>query len=217
MTSRAVVGVLALQGGVAEHARAVEASGGEVVLVKSERHLTGPDGLRLDALILPGGESSTIDRLLRLFDLCEPLKLSITAGLPTFGTCAGMILLAQTINDPAPGQQSLGVLDIAVSRNAFGPQIASAESLFDVDATDVHGDGPGSAVRGALIRAPEVTNVGPGARVITQWDGRVLGVTSGSDSSLGTITAIAYHPELTGDFAFHRALVDRAHVHHIAA
>lgn len=217
MIPRAVVGVLALQGGVAEHARAVESSGSEVVLVKTERHLTGPDGPRVDALILPGGESSTIDRLLRRFELFEPLQRTIESGLPTFGTCAGMILLARTINDPAPEQQSLGVLDIAVSRNAFGPQIASAESLFDVDAEDVHGSGPGGAVRGALIRAPEVTEVGPGARIITQWDGRVLGVTSGTGASLGPITAIAYHPELTRDLAFHRALVDRARAHHLAA
>ncbi|WP_416442711.1 pyridoxal 5'-phosphate synthase glutaminase subunit PdxT [Leucobacter sp. HNU] len=134
-------GVLALQGGVAEHARMLERLGAEVSLVRRERDLAGPDGPRLDALVLPGGESSTQDRLLRLLDLAEPLRAAISGGLPTLGTCAGLILLAREVLDPAPDQRSLGFLDVAVRRNAFGAQLASAEADFAVDAADVSGAG----------------------------------------------------------------------------
>ena len=110
-THRAVrVGVLALQGGVAEHARMLETLGADVALIRRERDLLGPDGPRVQALVLPGGESSAQDRLLRLLDLVEPLRATIAAGIPTLGTCAGLILLARTVLDPAPGQQSLELL-----------------------------------------------------------------------------------------------------------
>ncbi|MEZ5127311.1 MAG: pyridoxal 5'-phosphate synthase glutaminase subunit PdxT [Micropruina glycogenica] len=116
------VGVLALQGGVREHANLLAELGAEPVLVRR------PDQLRdLDALVLPGGESSVIDRLARSTGLFDPLRRLIADGLPTLATCAGLILLAQGVLDPAPGQQSLGVLDVDVRRNAFGPQLASAE------------------------------------------------------------------------------------------
>lgn len=213
-------GVLALQGGVAEHAAVLEELGAEVVLVRREGDLVGPDGPRLDALVLPGGESSTQDRLLRLLDLFEPLRASIEAGVPVLGTCAGLILLSREVLDPAPGQGSLGLLDVAVRRNAFGAQLVSAEAEFVVDATGVEGRGEDGAVRGALIRAPEIAALGPGARSVVTRDGHVLGATSqapdaadpGAAAPLGRVTGISFHPELSGDPAFHRALLAQARV-----
>lgn len=221
MRSRARAGVLALQGGVAEHARVLEALGAEVTLVRRESDLAGPDGPRLDALVLPGGESSTQDRLLRLLDLADPLRAAIAAGLPTLGTCAGLILLARDVLDPAPGQTSLGLLDVSVRRNALGSQVASTEAEFAVEAAGVTGLGEAGTVRGALIRAPEIAAVGAGARAIATRDGRVLGATAivtapataadpGSAPGLGRVTGIAFHPELSGDPAFHRALLQLA-------
>ena len=206
-------GVLALQGGVAEHARMLEDLGASVTLVRRESDLLGPDGPRLDAIVLPGGESSTQDRLLRLLDLAEPLRAAIAGGVPTLGTCAGLILLSREVLDPAPGQRSFGLLDVSVRRNAFGAQPASTEAEFAVDAAGVSGSGSGGAVRGALIRAPEIVSIGAAARVITTSRGRVLGATS-TDSGdqqggpIGTVTGVSFHPELSGDPALHRALLD---------
>jgi 5'-phosphate synthase pdxT subunit len=212
--------VLALQGGVAEHARMVEGLEARAVLVRRTEQLAGPDGPRVDALILPGGESSAMDRLLRLLDLFEPLRATIRAGVPTLGTCAGLILLARAIHDPAPDQRSLGSLDVAVARNAFGPQLVSTEASFSVDG--VAGGGPDGRVRGALIRAPEVREVGPAARVIARAGDRILGVTSvssgeaeayaptGVSEGIGRVTGVSFHPELSGDPALHRALIARA-------
>jgi 5'-phosphate synthase pdxT subunit len=184
------VGVLGLQGGVAEHARLLESLGAATRLVKRPEELSG-----LDALVLPGGESSTIDRLTRLFGLREPLREAIGGGLPTLGTCAGLILLAAEIEDPAPGQRSLGMLDVAVARNAFGSQVASAE------ATLAWGGEEADAVRAAFIRAPAVTRVGPGVEVLARHEERVVAVRSGS--RLG----ISFHPELTGETAVHAELL----------
>ena len=212
-------GVLALQGGVAEHAAMLEQLGAKVTLVRRESDLVGPDGPRLDALVLPGGESSTQDRLLRIFDLADPLRQVISNGLPTLGTCAGLILLARVVHDPAPEQHTLGLLDVAVRRNALGAQVASTEAEFTVQAAGVSGLGAFGDVRGALIRAPEIVSVGQAARVIAVRDGRILGATSlpagvvagtttpSSHVPLGTITGIAFHPEISGDPAFHRALL----------
>ena len=127
------VGVVALQGGVLEHVDLLVSLGADAVPLRRPEDLLGADGLRVDALVLPGGESSTIDRLLRLFGLGEPLRQAIEAGLPTLGTCAGMIQLAAEILDPAPGQGSLGVLDVSVRRNAFGRQLDSAEVHLDTE------------------------------------------------------------------------------------
>lgn len=211
-------GVLALQGGVAEHARMLELVGAEVTLVRRERDLVGPDGVRLDALVLPGGESSTQDRLLRLLDLADPLRAAISSGLPTLGTCAGLILLARDVLDPAPGQQSFGLLDVAVRRNAFGAQLVSTEAEFSVALGELNEIGdPGSderTVRGALIRAPKIVTVGRGARVIVRHDGRILGATSTADGvgsaghGLGLVTGISFHPELSNDPTLHRALLN---------
>lgn len=181
------IGVLALQGGVREHVRLLEGLDVRVVLVRRPSDLGG-----LDGLVLPGGESSTIDRLLRLFGLFGPLRDVIAAGLPTLGTCAGLVLLAQHVLDPAPGQQALGVLDVTVRRNAFGPQVDSAE----VDLAT--SDGP---ARVAFIRAPAVVGTGPQVEVIARRDGAVVGVRQGA------ITGLAFHPELTGETLFHRHLI----------
>lgn len=127
-----VVGVLALQGGVAEHLAMLESLGARAIRVRSASDLLGNDGAPVvHALVLPGGESSTMDRLCRTFGLFDPLREVIAAGLPVLGTCAGLIMLASQIEDPAPGQQSLGVLDVTVARNAFGSQVDSAEVLLE--------------------------------------------------------------------------------------
>ncbi|HQA30385.1 MAG TPA: pyridoxal 5'-phosphate synthase glutaminase subunit PdxT [Propioniciclava tarda] len=191
-TKARTVGVLALQGGVREHAELLFGLGARVTYVRTAKDLVGPDGPRVDALVLPGGESSTIDRLLRIFDLFEPLRATIASGVPTLGTCAGLVLLAKTVLDPAPGQQSLGLLDIDVRRNAFGSQVDSAE--VDLDTAD----GPATV---AFIRAPRVDRVGPGVQVIARRGEATVGVRQGN------ITGIAFHPELTGTTLFHRNLL----------
>ena len=193
--SAVTIGVLALQGGVAEHVRVLQELDARTVPLRTPSDLLGPDGLRVDALVLPGGESSTIDRLLRTFGLFEPLRTAIADGLPTLGTCAGLILLAREVLDPAPGQRSLGVLDVAVRRNAFGSQVDSAE--LDLETTD----GP---VRVAFIRAPEVVAVGPGVDVLARRGDAVVAVRSGG------VTGLAFHPELTGEARFHRRLLATA-------
>lgn len=191
-TAPSTVGVLALQGGVAEHLRMLESLGAEARKVRRPADLEG-----LDALVLPGGESSTIDRLTRTFGLREPLIDFARAGHPVLGTCAGLILLARTIRDPAPGQRSLGLLDAAVARNAFGPQTSSAEALLTWGGSAT----PEGTVRAAFIRAPEVVEHGPDVEVLARFEGRVVAVRQ--DRILG----ISFHPELTGDTTVHRELL----------
>jgi 5'-phosphate synthase pdxT subunit len=191
--SRPRVGVVALQGGVREHLELLASLDADPVPLRRPADLIGPDGLRVDAVVLPGGESSTIDRLLRLFGLGEPLAEAIRDGLPTLGTCAGLIQLASRIEDPAPGQAGFGVLDVTVRRNAFGRQIDSAETLLDT------AWGPAQV---AVIRAPEVVSYGPAVTPIATLHDRIVGVTQGA------ITGIAFHPELTGETLFHRRLLD---------
>lgn len=185
MTTR--VGVLALQGGVREHERLLRSLGAEVRLVRRPADLAG-----LDALVLPGGESSVLDRLARTFELFEPLRAAITGGLPTLGTCAGLVLLADEVIDPAPGQRSLRLVDVSVRRNAFGPQVHSAEATL---ATAL---GP---VRAAFIRAPEVVRVGPGVEELARLGDRVVAVRAGH------VVGLSFHPELTGDPTFHADLL----------
>ncbi|WHS50516.1 pyridoxal 5'-phosphate synthase glutaminase subunit PdxT [Rothia sp. SD9660Na] len=205
MIFRPVVGVLALQGGVAEHASLLEKLGVQVVLVKRPEQLEG-----LDALVLPGGESTTIDRLTRIFGLRQPLIDSIGGGLPTLGTCAGLILLAREIEDPAAGQQTLGLLDVTVRRNAFGSQIDSAEAELAWGATGADGSGQLTGaggqgpVKAAFIRAPIVTRVGEDVTVLARHAGQVVGVQQGH------LLGISFHPELTGDTTVHRALLGLA-------
>ena len=200
-----VVGVLALQGGVAEHASLLEKLGAQVVLVKRPEQLEG-----LDALVLPGGESTTIDRLTRIFGLRQPLIDAIAGGLPTLGTCAGLILLAREIEDPAAGQQTLGLLDVTVRRNAFGSQVDSAETELTWGTTGADGAGQLTGaggqvpVKAAFIRAPIVTRVGVDVTVLARHAGQVVGVQQGH------LLGISFHPELTGDTTVHRTLLDLA-------
>lgn len=188
------VGILALQGGVREHANTCESLGAQVILVRRPRELA-----QVEALVLPGGESSMIGKLSRAFDLQKPIQAAIAAGLPVYGTCAGLILLADRICDGIEGQQTFGGLDVTVRRNAFGSQIDSFES--DLHAPDL-GEEP---VRAVFIRAPIVAEVGPAARSLaTLPGGEVVAVEQGN--LLGT----SFHPELTGETRFHARLMDKA-------
>ncbi len=189
------VGLVALQGGVREHRLVLEGLGARVLPLRGGDDLIGPDGPRVDAVLLPGGESSTIDKLLRTFDLFEPLRAAIGAGLPVLGTCAGLVLLATDVDDRAPGQRSLGLMDVTVRRNALGSQVDSAETEL---ASTL---GP---IRVAFIRAPVVTRVGSGVEVLARRDDQVVAVRQ------GTMTGLSFHPELTGETVFHRQLLDDA-------
>lgn len=189
------IGVLALQGDVRQHLAALAACGVPARTVRRPEELTG-----LAGLVLPGGESTTIDRLARIFDLREPLRAALQAGLPAYGSCAGMILLADRVLDRAAGQQTFGGLDVTVRRNAFGRQTDSFE-------TDLALHGVGS-VHGVFIRAPWVEEAGPQVRVL----GRVL--PPGRDTPVivavaqGQLLATAFHPEVTGDIRVHQLFVD---------
>lgn len=186
------IGVLALQGDVREHAAVLRELGCDVVDVRLPEQLKGIDGL-----VIPGGESSVMDKLSRIFGLAEPLRQAIAAGLPVLGTCAGLIMVANRVDDAITGQENFGGLDVTVRRNAFGAQVDS----FETDVTVVGLLGPPLHV--AFIRAPEVTAVGPGARVIASLpDGRVVGVAGGN------IIGVAFHPEITGEDRIHRMFLE---------
>lgn len=181
------VGVLALQGDFREHAHVLRELGAEVVLVRRPEELASVAGL-----VIPGGESTVMDKLSRLFGLAEPVTEAIRAGLPVYGTCAGLIMLADRVRDRIEGQHSFGGLDVTVRRNAFGNQLDSFETDLDVPAI---GDPPVHAV---FIRAPIVEEVGERATALAAVsDGRVVAVEQGN--LLGT----AFHPEITGDYRFH--------------
>lgn len=187
MSTAAPIGVLALQGDFREHIAVVRSLGAEAVAVRRPEELDAIGGL-----IIPGGESSVIDKLSRLFGLAEPLKAAIAGGLPVYGTCAGLIMIANTLEDAIPGQQSLGGLDVVVRRNAFGSQLDSFETDIDIP---VLGEPPVHAV---FIRAPVVESVGEAVTVLGQLgDGRIVAVEQGN--LLGT----SFHPEMTGDTRFH--------------
>lgn len=182
-----LVGVLALQGDFREHARVLAGLGARVSLVRRPEDLTDVEGL-----VIPGGESSVMDKLARTFGLAEPLREAIRDGLPVYGTCAGLILLADGVLDAIAGQESLGGLDVVVRRNAFGSQNQSFET--DIDIPEL-GEPPVHAV---FIRGPVVESVGPNARALaTLADGRVVAVEQGN--LLGT----SFHPEITGEHRFH--------------
>lgn len=165
MSHAPVVGVLALQGGVAEHLRMLETLGARTVRIRSVSDLVSDTGEPLvDALVLPGGESSTMDRLTRMFGLAAPLKAVLARGLPVLGTCAGLIMLATHVEDPAPGQQTLGALDATVARNAFGAQVDSVEVTLRWRAPAARHPGASGAepLTGGL--ATRVTTAGTDAR-----------------------------------------------------
>ncbi len=197
--STPVVGVLALQGDVREHRQMLERAGADTVAVRRRSELE-----RVDGLVLPGGESTTIEKLARAFDLFEPLRHRLAEGLPAFGTCAGMIMLAERIEDGIAGQQTFGGLDVVVRRNAFGRQVDSFEADLDVDFGDERGRSPFHAL---FIRAPWVEKVGQSVKVVA---------TVASGPSVGRIVAVrqagilatSFHPEITGDHRFHQLFVD---------
>jgi 5'-phosphate synthase pdxT subunit len=195
-----VIGVLALQGDVREHLAAVAACGDvRGVAVRRPSELDA-----VDALVIPGGESTTMSHLLATFELLEPVRSRIAAGMPTYGSCAGMILLAREVLDGRPDQQQLGGLDVVVRRNAFGRQVDSFE-------TDLPFDGlAGAPVRAVFIRAPWVESVGPGVQVLATVPRLTLtGADAGSAAGRvvavrqGAVLATAFHPELTGDLRVH--------------
>ncbi|HTP60159.1 MAG TPA: pyridoxal 5'-phosphate synthase glutaminase subunit PdxT, partial [Spirochaetia bacterium] len=180
------VGVLALQGSFAEHAEALRAAGASPVLVRLPAHLEGVAGL-----IIPGGESTTMGKLLVTTGLLEPLRAAVQNGMPVYGTCAGMILLARDIG--GLDQPLLGVMDIAVKRNAFGRQLDSFEEALSVPSL---GTAP---FRGVFIRAPLIEKTGAGVSVLaTLPDGRAVAARQ------GRLLATAFHPELTNDGRVHR-------------
>jgi 5'-phosphate synthase pdxT subunit len=189
-----VIGVLALQGDVPEHRRALEAVGAQAVPVRRPEEFE-----QIDGLVIPGGESTTLWRLSVAFDVLEPLRKLIAAGLPAFGSCAGMIMLADRLTDGVPGQLTYGGIDMTVRRNAFGRQVDSFESEITLSGLD-HSD----PLHAVFIRAPWVEQVGEGVTVL------------GTDAGTGRIVAVrqrqllatAFHPELTSDQRIHQLFVE---------
>ncbi len=188
--STPTIGVLALQGDVREHVAALRAAGVAAVPVKDTATLR-----RVDGLVLPGGESTTISMLAVRWGLMEPLREAVRSGLPVYGSCAGMILLADRILDGRPDQQTIGGIDMVVRRNAFGRQVDSFEADVPFPAL-----GP-DPVRAVFIRAPWVESVGAGVDVLATVPGpsgdRIVAVRSGA------LLATSFHPELTGDHRVH--------------
>lgn len=185
------VGVLALQGDVREHISALIACGVTPTTVRRPSELAA-----VDALVLPGGESTTIAQLAEIFRLFEPLKLRIAAGMPVYGSCAGMILLADQILDAKVDQKTFGGLDITVRRNAFGRQVDSFESDIAFN------DGSNELIRAVFIRAPWVERVGKDVEVLSSVDSHPVAVRSGH------LLATSFHPELTADHRIHRYFID---------
>lgn len=195
MPARPTIGVLALQGDVREHVRMLEAVGAAARAIRRPSELA-----EVDALVIPGGESTTIYKLATIFELFEPLRERIAAGMPTFGTCAGMILLANQIEDGIQGQQTLGGLDVVVRRNAFGRQVDSFES----DVTFTVLDRPFHAL---FIRAPWVERADENVEVLATIAGghavgRIVAVRQGA------LMATSFHPEITSDDRVHRYFVE---------
>ena len=200
VTGTPTIGVFALQGDVREHLRMLSDLGVEAIGVRRSAELEACDGL-----VIPGGESTTMVKLARTFDLFEPLQKRIRGGMPTFGTCAGMILLADRIEDGTADQETLGGLDITVRRNAFGRQVDSFEGDLDFAGLD-------APVHAVFIRAPWVEQVGAGVEVLA----RVGGAHHVEPAAAGRIVAVrqghlmatSFHPEVGGDGRIHQLFVD---------
>ena len=195
MTTRPTIGVFALQGDVREHLRVLTDLDVHAVPVRRPRELDLCHGL-----VIPGGESTTMAKLARTFELFEPLRDRIKSGLPAFGTCAGMIMLADDIEDGAAGQETLGGLDITVRRNAFGRQVHSFEGQIDFDGFD-------APVHAVFIRAPWVERLGPGVEALAripagEAKGRIVAVREGH------LMATSFHPEVDADDRIHRYFVE---------
>jgi 5'-phosphate synthase pdxT subunit len=190
-----LIGVLALQGDVREHRAMLERAGARTTAVRRPSELEA-----LDGIVLPGGESTTMYKLARSFELFEPLRAAIRDGLPAYGTCAGMIMLADQIENPQAGQETIGGLDIVVRRNAFGRQVDSFEADLDVTGLD-------SAFHALFIRAPWVDKVGDGVEVVARVAsgeavGRIVAVRQAH------LLATSFHPEITGDHRMHALFVE---------
>ncbi|UOY02805.1 pyridoxal 5'-phosphate synthase glutaminase subunit PdxT [Blastococcus sp. PRF04-17] len=193
---RPVIGVLALQGDVREHLSALRGQGAEAVTVRRPEELAAVDGL-----VIPGGESTTMVKLADRFGLLEPLRAAVHEGLPAYGSCAGMILLADRLLDAPPDQQTIGGLDVTVRRNAFGRQVDSFESDLAFEGLE------GGPVHAVFIRAPWVEEAGGDVVVLGRVvggaaDGRIVAVRQGN------LVATSFHPELTGDRRVHALFVD---------
>ena len=196
-----VIGVLALQGDVREHLAALREQGAEAVTVRRPEELAAVDGL-----VIPGGESTTMVRLAVRFGLLEPLRAAVRDGLPVYGSCAGMILLADRILDAPPDQETVGGLDVTVRRNAFGRQVDSFECDISFDGVD------GGPLHAVFIRAPWVEKAGDGVAVLGRVvggpaDGRIIAVRQGN------LVATSFHPELTGDRRVHAMFADIVRSH----
>lgn len=230
MATVPVIGVLALQGDVREHVRALGAAGARAVPVRRPAELAA-----VDALVIPGGESTTMWKLAEAFELLEPLRLRIKDGMPAYGSCAGMIMLADRVEGGVAGQQTIGGIDMSVRRNAFGRQVDSFEHDIDFAGRGV--------IRAVFIRAPWVESVGPDVRVLARVPvderrgeaagaagpgtepGTEPGAEAGAAASPGTVIgpaggdrivavrqgpllATSFHPELTGDWRVHSYFVE---------
>lgn len=191
MSDTPVIGVLALQGDVREHLIALASADALARPVRRPEELA-----EIDGLVVPGGESTTMSKLAALFGMLEPLRERVGAGMPVYGTCAGMILLADKILDPHSGQETIGGIDMIVRRNAFGRQNESFEAAVEVAGID------GGPVEGVFIRAPWVESVGARAQVIAEHGGHIVAVRQGN------ALATSFHPELTGDHRLHAYFVD---------
>jgi 5'-phosphate synthase pdxT subunit len=196
VTAQPTIGVLAVQGDVREHLHALEQAGAVGVRVRRPEELAEVDGL-----VIPGGESTTMDKLVRAFDLQAPLVERLRAGMPAYGSCAGMIMLADRIADAPADQQTLGGLDITVRRNAFGRQVDSFEE--DLHIREIGG----APIRAVFIRAPWVEDAGSAVDVLAQVEegpaaGRIVAVRQGA------LLATSFHPEVSGDHRVHRLFVE---------
>ncbi len=190
---RARIGLLALQGDFTAHGRAVAAVGGEAIEVRRPERLAG-----LDGLIMPGGESTTLLRLIDEYGFREAIPEFVEAGGSVYGTCAGLILLAREVRDPV--QSSLGMIDVTVKRNAYGRQVDSFAAIGSLRANG----GPPVSAEMVFIRAPRITRVGEGIEVIGELEGEPTLVRR------GRIWAGTFHPELSQPFLIHRMFVEAA-------
>ena len=191
------IGVLALQGDFREHIKSLSDCGVNALAVKTKEEI-----LDIDALVLPGGESTTIAKLARSFDLFDLIKTRITEGMPTYGSCAGMILLADRIEDAIVGQESFGGIDMTVRRNAFGRQVDSFETELKFEGITQ------PSIKAVFIRAPWVEQVGPNVQVLAEVkndDGSVHPVAVRQ----GNLLATSFHPELTGDNRVHKFFIEQ--------
>ena len=186
------VGVLALQGDFREHLAALAECGVSAHPVKTSEELSA-----IDALIIPGGESTTISKLAKSFELFDLIRKKIADGMPTYGSCAGMIMVSKTIKDPASNQESFGGIDVEIERNAFGRQIDSFEE--DIDFKGISGP----KFRAVFIRAPWVASLGKGVEVLSEIDGHAVAIQQGK------VLATAFHPELTSDNRIHRYFIEK--------